>query len=322
MRAFGVSTSHSSARWCALAVWIALALAVSTVHAQSDVAPPGYDALVDRGLTESAAGRWLEARAAFREAHALYPNARTLRGMGMASFEARDYVDAVRQLRLSLSARLRELTAEQRAQVEALLAQCQGLVGSYTMAHLPAGTELVVDGVRVSPESDGTLLLAMGAHRVQLRADGRQGAGELNVRGGEYAALPILLEEPGTAPEREAATASAAPSAGAAASPATSDRPSLWPARLTTLAGAVVLGVGVGLLVAGLGALHEVEGAPADTEWSTLAAANDRAPLLTGIGGALIGVGAAATLGGSVWWIALGARDDRLSVGLRVRGAL
>jgi len=316
--------ASSSAPRCALAAWaaLALALAVSTAHAQSDVAPPGYDALVDRGLSESAAGRWLEARAAFREAHALYPNARTLRGMGMASFEARDYVDAVRQLRLSLSARLRELTAEQRTQVEALLQQCQGLVGNYTTAHLPAGTELVVDGVRVAPEADGSLLLAMGPHRVQLRSEARQGAGELNVRGGEYAALPILLEEASAAAAPAAAPTAATTEVSAPASPAEGDRPSLWPAQLTTFAGVAVLGAGVGLLIAGLAALHEVEDAPDDTEWSTLEGANDRAPLLTGIGGALIGVGAAATLGGTVWWVALGARDDRLSVGLRVRGAL
>jgi hypothetical protein len=308
---------HNLFAACLLAA--GLGLAASHAHAQSDVAPPGYDALVDRGLSESAAGRWLEARAAFREAHGLHPNARTLRGMGMASFEARDYVDAVRQLRLSLAATLRALTDEQRTQVEALLQQCRGLVGSYTTAHLPPGTAFAVDGVPLTPEADGTLLLGMGPHRVQLHADGQHGAGELNVRGGEYAALPIELDAPRAASEPEPVSDSEPEPV---PEPVPGERTSRLPAQLTTFTGLAVLGVGVGLLIAGLTALHEVEDAPAGTEWSTLEAANDRAPLLTGIGGALIGVGAAATLGGSVWWIALGARDERLSVGLRVRGTL
>src|SRR6185295_14720316 len=59
-------------------------------------------ALLARAIAEYDAGRFLEARALFRRAQQESPSARTLRGIGMASFELRDYVAASRALGMSL----------------------------------------------------------------------------------------------------------------------------------------------------------------------------------------------------------------------------
>jgi len=53
-------------------------------------------------VAEYEAGHYQEARALFRQAHEKSPTARTLRGIGMASFELRDYVEATRALTASL----------------------------------------------------------------------------------------------------------------------------------------------------------------------------------------------------------------------------
>ena len=115
-------------------VLVALALlgGVSIASAQTQGAPPAYRGLVDTAIEESGAGRWAEARALFRQAHALYPNARTLRGIGMSSFEVRDYAECLRMLTASLTHPVNPLTEEQRVQVTELLTRSITLVTAYS----------------------------------------------------------------------------------------------------------------------------------------------------------------------------------------------
>src|SRR6188508_389327 len=61
-----------------------------------------YRASVDEAVAEFSAGHWEEARTLFKRAHERQPNARTLRGMGMAAFEMRMYVTAIRELEAAL----------------------------------------------------------------------------------------------------------------------------------------------------------------------------------------------------------------------------
>jgi len=98
------------------------------------VPPPEYDARVREALQESAAGHWAEARAAFRQAHEAFPNARTERGMGMVSFEMRDYVDSVRHLRRALDNPVRPLTETQRTEVQALLDRALARIAVFSAA--------------------------------------------------------------------------------------------------------------------------------------------------------------------------------------------
>src|SRR5262249_7114724 len=153
-------------------------------------------ALVDQALSESAAGRWEEARAAFRKAHALYPNARTLRGIGMVSYEIRDYVDAVRELELALAQPRRALDDTQRREASALIEQARALIARYTTAGLSAATSIAIDGRPAQLEANGVILLAIGEHRIQIRDGARSGESRVTVRGGESGALPVAFEEP------------------------------------------------------------------------------------------------------------------------------
>src|SRR5688572_29305605 len=94
-----------------------LTLLAAAPAAAQDAPPAGYRAVIDEAIAESGASRWEEARALFRRAHGMYPNARTLRGIGMSSFELRDYVGAYRALGEALASTVQPLTAEQQGQV-------------------------------------------------------------------------------------------------------------------------------------------------------------------------------------------------------------
>jgi len=76
-------------------------------------------------------GRWQEARALFQQAHEEYPNARTLRGIGMAAFEMRDYVGAYRALMQALASEERPLTRRQRRATQALLEETRAFIGRF-----------------------------------------------------------------------------------------------------------------------------------------------------------------------------------------------
>ena len=85
------------------AALIALLIAIgggSAARAADDDTP--VSVLIGDAVAEYDAGHFQEARALFRQAHDKSPTARTLRGIGMCSFEMRDYVEAARALGASL----------------------------------------------------------------------------------------------------------------------------------------------------------------------------------------------------------------------------
>jgi len=183
-----------------------------SVHAQAEpdtVESDAYRALVRDAVSEFEAGRWEEARALFRRAHVLAPNARTLRGLGMCAYELRDYAEAARMLANALTEARRALTTEQQAQTRALLDRAHGFVARYTIAAAAADDVVRIDGAHARREFDGSVLLAMGTHSVTLLR-GTRVVGELTVQvhGGEQAALE--LDAP-TTPEAAAGDANRAP---------------------------------------------------------------------------------------------------------------
>ena len=165
---------------------------------------------------------------------------------------------------------------------------------------------------------------------VRANAPERHGSAELQVKGGEQARLPVVLGE--VKPAAAQAPVAAAPADGqlkpSEASPDTleeprelaahdtlpdDDVPDAVPAQATsggpgalpivlTATGGVLLVAGAVLLIVGMSDVSTVQDAPVPTEWSTLASANDRAPILTGLGFGLLGAGAVlATVGGVMW---------------------
>ena len=189
----------SSQKFCAR---MALALSLAAVTNQAFAAPapavPGetaqYRALLEEAVSEYDARRYEEARALFRRAHDISPNARTLRGIGMASFELREYVEALRSLEGALVDKRRPLTATQRQQVEALLERTRAFVGRFFVKLTPKETALRIDGAPGALENDGSLLLSFGRHSVVAEAAGYLPENrEINVIGGERQELTFQL---------------------------------------------------------------------------------------------------------------------------------
>jgi len=154
-----------------------------------------YERLIDEAVAEFQAGHWREARALFERAHDVDPNARTLRGRGMAEFELRHYANATRLLRAALNDTRRPLSAQLRDKTTALLERARGFVGHYTVTLQPATGVLAVDGEAAQLEPDGTILLDVGEHTLSASAPGYASLKrKLDVRGGEAEALALQLE--------------------------------------------------------------------------------------------------------------------------------
>lgn len=281
---------------------LALALTLTPLavaHAQDGGPPPEYRPLVDSALDEFDAGHWAEARALFERAHTMFPNARTLRGIGMAAFELRDYVAARRALEAALVETRRSLTDEQRAQVTDLVTRARVFVGDFGVGPAPEGSTLDVDGVPTTPDGDltshATLPLAVGAHDVVLRApDGRSARAQVTVHGGETAELSLAIGVPepvATGPSETRAPPRPPP-------PSSDPGPGPW--ILVGAGGAALI---AGAVLVGLGASEAdaVNGAPAGTEWADLAPRYDRIVPYEGIGIALLAIGAGCVAGGLAW---------------------
>lgn len=154
-----------------------------------------YRAAVRDALLEYDARHFEEARTLFRRAHDIEPNARTLRGIGMASFELRDYVTAVRALSAALVDTRKALTPEQREHTQGLLERSELFVDVFVLRINPPDTRVVIDGQSLEPETDGTVRLGFGSHIVEASKPGYMvRTFTINVHGGERRDLIVNLE--------------------------------------------------------------------------------------------------------------------------------
>jgi hypothetical protein len=129
-----------------------------------------YRATIDEAVREFSAGRYEEARALFKRAHGLSPNARTLRGLGMTAYELRAYVQAIRELQAALDDKRKPLEGDLRAKVEALLDKARKFVGVLRLELDPKNASVLVDGRPPTLEKDGSLLLDAGTHVISATA--------------------------------------------------------------------------------------------------------------------------------------------------------
>jgi hypothetical protein len=161
---------------------------------------PKYRSTLKEALAEYDAGHFEEARSLFRRAHDINPNARTLRSIGMASFELRDYVGAVRALSASLAETRKALNPEQRAHAHGLLERSRMYVDVYNLKVVPSDARVLIDGRVPEYEEDGTLLLGFGSHNLEASRPGYllRSIG-VNVSGGEHKELAVTLERKATA---------------------------------------------------------------------------------------------------------------------------
>ncbi|HJL19832.1 MAG TPA: hypothetical protein RMH99_29485 [Sandaracinaceae bacterium LLY-WYZ-13_1] len=172
-------------------------LSAASADAQPEGEPPeAYREAILGAVEEFQAGRWSEARALFLRAHEIMPNARTFRGIGLASFEMREYAEAHRALTRALADERRPLSDEHRAHARELLERCRTFTGRYALAITPsdAEVELQLDGAPVEPHG-GVLVVNIGTHTLVATAPGFEPrTRRLSVRGGEEASLRLALE--------------------------------------------------------------------------------------------------------------------------------
>jgi hypothetical protein len=158
-------------------------------------AESAYRKTIGEGVAEYDAGHFEEARSLFRRAHETNPNARTFRGLGMTSFELRDYAAAVRNLSAALRDQRKPLSAEQRNAARELLERSRMFVDVYTLTLSPKDARVTIDGHAPEFEPDGTLLFGFGTHALEARAQGKATRSlSFKVRGGERRELIVTLE--------------------------------------------------------------------------------------------------------------------------------
>jgi len=275
-----------------------LLLVPTRALAQSDEA---YRARIQEAVAEFDAHRFVEARALFRQAHELSPNARTLRGIGLASFEMGDYVEAYRALRASLVHALRPLTDTQRASAQSVLERARRFVGVYTLDVTPAVASLRVDGAAPRLEPDGRLVLALGQHALLAEAVDHEAArATLAVRGGEEQALTLVCSPAPASAEPVAPAAGAVPARVSAESSGADVAP-----------GAITLAAGGALAVAAialgptwwLGREQEISRClEAADECRNLDELNGARDAAAGVTSSLAALGVVGLVWGAIWW--------------------
>ena len=204
-----------------------------------------YRKTIREGVAEYEAGHFEEARSLFRRAHETNPSARTYRGIGMAAFELRDYVAAVRNLSAAIQDKRKPLSSEQHKETTDLLDRTRMFVDVCVVKAVPSTARILVDRHPAEFESDGTLLLGFGMHTIEASAPGMVARSEsINVRGGARREVLLALEAVPLARTRSAPGAPIGLATQAPPAPKPSHRASaawLWS------------GAGVALLAAGAG---------------------------------------------------------------------
>lgn len=158
-------------------------------------AKKNYKKAIKDGVSEYEAHHFEEALSYFRRAHQIYPNARTFRGIGMASFELRDYVTAVRSLTAAIDDQRKPLSPEQRKETQDLIDRCRLFVAVYAVTVSPGDAQVTIDANPLELEPDGKLMLGLGEHTIEARLKGyRPRTLSFQVRGGERKDLELNLE--------------------------------------------------------------------------------------------------------------------------------
>ncbi len=249
-------TGTTVGRWL-LALSLLALLAAQPARAQQD---GGYRAAVEEAVAEFSAGRWSEARALFMHAHAISPNARTFRGLGMTAFELRMYAQAIEELEAALGDTRKPLSEELRTQVLGLLADARKFVGTVRIEVVPVDAQVRVDGKAVDSAARRALALDAGEHAIGVSAPGHRPENlRVHVEGGRADTVRVQLERTAVAvapvapppqaaqPPPARAQPAAAPPQPARAStqpaPPADEPTNLAPYAWVTASGAVAFGI-------------------------------------------------------------------------------
>ncbi|MFM2419176.1 MAG: hypothetical protein RL385_3899 [Pseudomonadota bacterium] len=222
---------------------------------------PEYKALIDEALNEYGLQHYEEARILFVRANVLSPNARALRGIGLAQYELRNYAECVVQLRAALSSQVKPLAGPMRTTTEDIVQRALRYLARVRVELSPAQATLRVDSTPVDLSGSNELLLRIGEHVLDARAEGFEPESRpFSVVGGElftaaFALKPLAVPAPLAAPppappslpQVEAAAEPVALSLPPAAEPPTESRSPAWLRNpwVWGTAGVVVLGAAI-----------------------------------------------------------------------------
>ncbi len=193
--------SFLAGTWLCIALCVACC-SVARAEPASPAAQTDYDHFINDALQAFDAGRWAEARTLFRRAHELEPTARTLRTIGMCSFNLGDYADALRAFDAALGETRKPLTTEQRTQLLELSERSSQRLGRFRLQLSPDNARLVVDGAEPAVLANKELLLEPGKHTIAISAGGYGTEHrELAVEGGDRATLQVRLQPTAASPK-------------------------------------------------------------------------------------------------------------------------
>jgi hypothetical protein len=271
----------------------ALALGAARAHAQHTT--DDYQESIAKALQEFELGHWTEAKVFFLRAHAIRPSARTLRGLGLACYESRNYVEAIDYLSQALGSTVQPLTPGMRNAASGLIAEARQFVMLVRIELEPASAELRVDGKLAMLAPDGSTLLDPGEHELSVSAAGYERLRRrVNTEGGSELQLHLVLQPSAAATQPLASGDFQEPE------PVDSDSESVVP--WLVIGGSVALAAAGGVLLGlGLSDKAAAEDVQDGDDYSDKEAAYSRSVPFQTAGGIMLGVGIAGIAAGLAW---------------------
>jgi tetratricopeptide (TPR) repeat protein len=302
-----------------MSVQVLLALGItwlltSVAWAEPTSSNASYEETIRHAVEEYSLGHWTEARFFFARAHALNPNARTLRGLGLTCYESRNYVEAISYFKQALENTEQPLTDKMRADIAQLTAQAEQFVTRVIVTLSPVTADFEVDHVARELGADGVVLLDPGEHQLSASAEGHKpDLRSVNAEGGE---LRIELRLQPTAAS-EPAVVKAPKQAVTPAPPPASGSGDLAPWIVIGAGGAALI---AGAVLVGIATSDKnaVENAPAGSKWPNLEPRYNRGRTFFPVGFALMGVGFAGVAAGLTWKLWPSSSERAPSAQLRV----
>lgn len=282
-------------------------LASAAPHANAqDVVRPAYYQLISDALQAYQLRQFERARDLFERAHAVWPNARTLRGLGRVAFDLRHYRAAITYLQRADVSTVQPLDTELRDESARLQAGAERALARVKVQLVPANAQLLVDDKLEPLDQNQRLSLDPGTHDVIIQAPGYVAQQRpYHLYAAERAEWSVQLEPralPSGATASRAETAlppsfSLRPPQSEREAPASESTRRAWlvPTGLSlTVGGAVLAGIGVDALfsLVDTGALlrREPDSENYSTRWN---AAHERALVFAGLSSTVLTVGAA-----------------------------
>jgi hypothetical protein len=295
------------------------------------LASPEYLRAIEQAVESFDAARYGESHEHFSRAHAIVPNARTLRGLGMVELELGRRAAAARHFELALASDVLPLAGEQRAATEASLSALWLQLARVQVAVEPANASVRVAGNLVT--SGQTLVLEPGSYEVEAACEGFVRKQEtLQVAAADHRRLELRLAPVSSIPDAPAvaavtppvvapaeAAALVAPSVPAPSAPPRPERVARGP-WFVVAGGALSAGTGAALSWMAQRQKSRVQDAPVGSEWSAYADDARSYPRFQAGGLALLGTGIAGIAGGLIWYSVL-RRHSSAHVTLGPQGA-